>query len=190
MVVMKVSRNGDGFLNCRCAFVRTWTPLRGDPQAAVEPGHQFEWGWLLIRWGRLSGRNDGITAGRRLVEIGELHGVDVERGLAINELETSLSLRDPRARLWPQTERIKGNLAVASLNDADAKLAIVRATAAAVGLLRYGQHPIEGCWWEHIGPDDKPIVEPTRASSLYHIVCAMEELRSFLAHHDRPDAAV
>ncbi len=37
-------------------FDGDWNPLSEGDQAAVEPGHQFEWAWLLARWGRLAGR--------------------------------------------------------------------------------------------------------------------------------------
>ncbi len=165
-------------------FDGDWRPIAIEAQAAVEPGHQFEWAWLLVRWGRLAGRLDAIDAAQRLVEIGETHGVDDRLGLAINELDLALNVRDSRARLWPQTERIKAHLAVASLGGGDWEAAIGRAAAAAAGLRRYFEHPVPGAWWEHHGSDGRPIAEQSRASSLYHIVCAMEELRSFLASVD------
>ncbi|MCX7374485.1 MAG: AGE family epimerase/isomerase [Alphaproteobacteria bacterium] len=146
-------------------------------QAAIEPGHQFEWAWLLIRWGRARGRPDAIAAARRLVGIGEGTGMDPARGLAINALDPDLAPRDRQARLWPQTERIKGPLAIASLGEADAQAARDKAAQAAAGLARYLAHPVQGAWWEHIGPDGAPLREASRASSLYHIVCAVEELR-------------
>ena len=167
-----------------------WNPLSEGAQAAVEPGHQFEWAWLLARWGRRAGRDDAIAAARRLVDIGEIHGVDPGRGLAVNELDLTLNVRDARARLWPQTERVKAHLAIASLGEGDRRVAIARAAAAAATLRRYFDHPVPGAWWEHQGPSGEPIVEQSRASSLYHIVCAIEELRIFLACiNARNDAA-
>lgn len=171
-------------------FDGDWNPLSEGVQAAVEPGHQFEWAWLLARWGRLAGRDDAIAAARRLVDIGEIHGVDPGRGLAVNELNLTLNVRDARARLWPQTERIKAHLAVASLGEGDRRVAIARAAAAAAALRRYFDHPVPGAWWEHLGTSGEPIVEQSRASSLYHIVCAIEELRIFLAcNNARNEAA-
>lgn len=32
-----------------------WTPLDDGDGILVEPGHQFEWGWLLARWARTAG---------------------------------------------------------------------------------------------------------------------------------------
>ncbi len=122
-----------------------------------------------------------IAAARRLVDIGEIHGVDHGRGRAVNELDLTLNARDPRARLWPQTERIKAHLAIASLCGRDRQVPIARAAAAATALRRYFDHPVPGAWREHLDPGSEPIIEQSRASNLYHIVCAIEELRIFLA---------
>ena len=32
-------------------FDEHWNPAAGRPGRIVEPGHQFEWAWLLLRWG-------------------------------------------------------------------------------------------------------------------------------------------
>ncbi len=72
-------------------FDQSWQPVRGEPGRIIEPGHQFEWAWLLMRWAQ-SGhcgtdrRTACLGAARRLVEIGESHGVDSDRGVAFNEI--------------------------------------------------------------------------------------------------------
>ena len=142
-------------------FDGDWNPLSEADQAAVEPGHQFEWAWLLARWGRLAGRDDAIAAARRLVDIGEIHGVDPGRGLAVNELDLTLDVRDARARLWPQTERIKAHLAIASLGERDRRSAIARAAAGRGGLtplLRSpGSRRLVGASWPRRGADRRTV---------------------------------
>ena len=66
----------------------------------VEPGHQFEWAWLLDRWGRARGAAQGEAAARRLYAAG-LRGVDRHREVAVNSLWDDFSVRDGWARLWP-----------------------------------------------------------------------------------------
>lgn len=163
-------------------FDGDWRPYTTRPGDVVEPGHQFEWAWLLVRWARLRDRPDALTAARRLHELATLHGVDPVRDLAINELNGDLSVRDDRARLWPQTERIKSLLALATVAKDDATRGVLTHQAAtAVGnLARYYTHPVQGAWWEHIDAASQPMPEPTRASSLYHIVCALAEARDFV----------
>ena len=155
-------------------FDGDWTMLTDHAGSVVEPGHQSEWAWLLIRWGRLRGRDDAIAAARRLIEIAEIHGVDPARDLAINELNADLSPRDALARLWPQTERLKSYVALAGIEtEPAADHAREKIVAASEGLRRFFAHPIEGAWWEHLGEGFAPVPEPSRTSSLYHIVCAV-----------------
>ncbi|WP_134682449.1 AGE family epimerase/isomerase [Paracoccus ravus] len=150
------------------------------PQDVVEPGHQFEWAWLLRRWGASRRRPDALSAAARLAEIGEGRGVDPAQDLAVNELNADLTLRDGLFRLWPQTERLKAHVSTfATATDSAIKAQAAEfAARSAKGLRRYFEHPVPGSWWEHLGLDGRPhdMTEPTRASSLYHITCAIGEL--------------
>ncbi|MFG1423714.1 AGE family epimerase/isomerase [Roseixanthobacter liquoris] len=159
-------------------FDHDWHPMGGEAKI-VEPGHQFEWAWLLIRWGTLRARPDAIAAARRLVALAEAHGVDPSLGLALNTLDAELAIRDDRARLWPQTERLKAHVALRAIaRDAGERAeASGKIAEAARGMMRFFAHPVAGAWWEHIDRRGEPIIEPTRASSLYHIVLAIEVLR-------------
>ncbi|MFX8477731.1 AGE family epimerase/isomerase, partial [Acinetobacter baumannii] len=80
--------------------------------------------------------------------------------------------------LWPQTERIKAWVALAQLahdrGDATALAQALQAATAAMGGLRaYLHHPVAGAWQEVWRADGSWQPEPVRASSLYHIVCAL-----------------
>jgi mannose-6-phosphate isomerase len=96
----------------------------------------------------------------------------------INELDADLRPRDRRLRLWPQTERIKALILLREgERDEDRRNELAGRIAAAVeALLGYFQHPVAGAWWEHFDAAGQPIVEPARASSLYHIMGAANEL--------------
>nr|WP_246429889.1 AGE family epimerase/isomerase [Prosthecomicrobium pneumaticum] len=167
-------------------FDPDWSVLEGEAQGDLEPGHQYEWAALLVRWGRLTDRPDALAAAGRLIAFAEDHGIDPRRKLAVNGLDPrTLRHTDRRARLWPQSERIKAHLAIASLGGSAASGALSRAAEATEGLLLYARHPVPGAWWEHLDEGGAPIREPSRASSLYHIVCAANELRIALA----PDMA-
>jgi mannose/cellobiose epimerase-like protein (N-acyl-D-glucosamine 2-epimerase family) len=156
-------------------FAGDWTPMPGEQGRIVEPGHQFEWGWLLLRWGRLAKSERAIAAGLRLVEIGEKHGVDKRRNVACNTLRDDFSRVDWRARLWPQTERIKAHCLAAETTGRAAHWDL--AAMAAEGLLQYFATPIEGLWFDMLTEHDGMIAEPAPASSFYHIVCAVAEFR-------------
>ncbi|MFS0774413.1 AGE family epimerase/isomerase [Sphingomonas sp. 1P08PE] len=162
-----------------------WHPMAGDAGRIVEPGHQFEWAWLLTRWGMARERPDALAVARRLVHGAEREGVD-RRGIAFNALNDDGTLRDGNARLWPQTERIKGWIALAAAaSDTDAREVAERQVAAAMrGLNRFLDTRMPGLWFETIGVDDRPREEEVRASSLYHILCALDEVDRYIVLSD------
>lgn len=168
-------------------FAADWGPMPGADGTLAEPGHQFEWGWLLIRWARQHPNPQhpdavaALAAAQRMVALAEAHGLDRGRGIAINELNTDLSVRDANAKLWPQTERVKAWVAMAQRAQTEGDQtalaqALQAATAAMAGLRAYLHHPVPGGWQEVWRADGSWQPEPVRASSLYHIVCALETL--------------
>lgn len=154
-----------------------WRLLLTPPNDVVEPGHLFEWSWLLLRWGLTHDDQKAIAAGNRMHDIAEAHGVCPRIGLAVNELDCKLILRDGRFRLWPQTERLKAKVARYQLAGSQASKAVaLQAIADCLRLMRrYFDHPIKGGWWEHFDPQGVVQREPARASSLYHVICAIAE---------------
>ncbi len=154
-------------------FDTDWSIL-GGVSDVVEPGHQAEWAWLLMRWcsrQKVQGLEHVIL---RLMGIAESSGLNQQQLRLVNELNADLSTRDGRLRLWPQTERIK---ALVALYEREPDPAVARKIAQAVeALLGYFEHPIRGSWWEHFDEIGNPVREPARASSLYHIMGAANEL--------------
>lgn len=168
------------FIDAQGGFLREffgpdWRPAAGEAGRLVEPGHQFEWAWLLTRWGRLRGDPWAIDAARRLFATGE-RGVDAGRGVAIDELDDALTPRSYRARLWPQTEWLKAALILAEEAEGGERQRLVEsAVAAARGLSLYLEPT--GLWHDKMGRGGGFEPEPAPASSLYHIVAAYRQLR-------------
>jgi mannose-1-phosphate guanylyltransferase/mannose-6-phosphate isomerase len=161
----------DRFIDAEGGFLREffdehWRPAAGDDGRWVEPGHQFEWAWLLERWGRARGQARARAAARTLFSHG-LVGVDRARGVAMNRLWDDLSVRDAEARLWPQAEYLKAALILGE--DAEALVA-------ANGLAKYLDVPLRGAWRDRLRPDGTFVDEPAPASSFYHIWMAIAEL--------------
>jgi mannose-6-phosphate isomerase len=148
----------------------------------VEPGHQAEWAWLLMRWADRSADPRIEPVARRLFAIAEVEGLNASQSRLINELEADLSPKWRWMRLWPQTERIKALVLFAryAAGDAERRSLHDRIGAATTSLLDFVDHPIAGCWWEHLDEEGKPVHEPARASSLYHIMGAAAELHDYV----------
>ena len=152
-------------------FDAEWNPAPGIEGRIVEPGHQFEWAWLLLRWAG-SKNTRARTAALKLIEVGESHGV--RNGLAVNSLLDDFSPHDGGARLWPQTERLKAAALAARLTG-DARY-IRMAADAADGLMRYLDTPMPGLWYDKIDAQGKRVDEPAPASTFYHLVAAISEI--------------
>ncbi|MEN0088182.1 MAG: AGE family epimerase/isomerase, partial [Pseudomonadota bacterium] len=172
----------EGGLFLREFFDVDWSPHPSDERRVVEPGHQFEWAWLLARWARR--RNDAtalVTAGH-LFATGETHGMDKHRGLAVMALNDDFSPRDQLGRLWPQTERLKAALLLAQLADApqDSAQYTAIALAAANSLMQFFDVQTPGLWRDKMLEDGSWAEEPAPASSFYHIICALRSLRDFV----------
>jgi mannose-6-phosphate isomerase len=155
-------------------FDLDWNPAPGVDGRICEPGHQFEWGWLLLRWGKLADRPDATATALKMIDAGETHGTDLARGVAINALLDDFSVHDDGARLWPQTERIKAAV-LAAETTGEARYWDM-AAAAAEGLLAYLRTPLTGLWRDKHQADETFVEEPAPASSFYHIVLSILEM--------------
>ena len=122
------------------------TPLRRDDGTfLVEPGHHYEWAWLLHR-------------AARLMQFGVRHGQHRVTGDVIDAVRSDGSDATLTARLWPQTERLKA-------------ARLLGAAGSASGLASWLLP--DGLWQERRYANGAPIPGPVPASSLYHLTCAI-----------------
>jgi mannose/cellobiose epimerase-like protein (N-acyl-D-glucosamine 2-epimerase family) len=152
-------------------FDPDWKFAPGIPGRIVEPGHQFEWAWLLLRWAG-DKHPKARAAAIRMIDTTEAKGV--KDGLALQQVLDDFSPHDGSARLWPQTERLKA-AALAARITGDAKY-FAMAASAADALKRYLATPIPGLWYDRIDVNGKIVDEPAPASTFYHLVVAVAEL--------------
>jgi len=163
-----------GFL--REFFSVDWSPAAGDDGDRVEPGHQFEWAWLLARYGRSRGDAAAIAAARRLYAFG-LKGVGPRRLVAIDAMNADGSTRSRRARLWPQTEWLKAALILAELSEDGERMRLLADAATAQRAVWRYLTP-EGLWRDKLLTDGTFIDEPAPASSFYHVMAAFSQMEA------------
>jgi mannose/cellobiose epimerase-like protein (N-acyl-D-glucosamine 2-epimerase family) len=156
-------------------FDEQWRPLANSVGQAIEPGHLFEWGWLLLCWDAGKG-GAAHGAARKLYEIGDRHGV--RAGVAINALRADFSIQDAATRLWPQTEWLKASARLAALTGEERYWN--SAVSAAQALLRFLAHDTRGLWHDKLTAAGEFLPEPAPATSFYHIICAIAELGEML----------
>ena len=159
-------------------YTTEWIPVTEAAGRRIEPGHQFEWAWLLMRSGS---RHDPrcLRAALRLVEIAETWGV--RDGYAVNALNDDFTALDAGARLWPQTERLKANALAASVTGVEAYLHSARQAAECV--LKYLGTTKPGLWFDLRLASGEFVPGPSPASSFYHLVSAITALDGALTRH-------
>jgi mannose/cellobiose epimerase-like protein (N-acyl-D-glucosamine 2-epimerase family) len=157
-------------------FDHSWLPIHGEQGQIIEPGHQFEWAWLLTRWGERRANNTAIEIAKRLFEIGETFGVCEARGVAVMGLNDSFCIIDGDARLWPQCEWLKASLRLALNSGGDESDRYLQSALRAHDALSFFlAAPTPGLWYDRWEPGKGLIDEPAPASSFYHIVSCIYE---------------
>jgi N-acylglucosamine 2-epimerase/mannose-6-phosphate isomerase len=145
----------------------------GDPGRHVEPGHQFEWAWILNSCRRHLGMNLSAEI-RATVGFAEAHGVDPGSFATYNVIHSDGSPVDRGSRTWPNCERLKAAIALQDLDGTDP----TRVLEESCGLLldRYLAHRPTGTWIDTFDADGKPATDTIPASTLYHVFLAFTEV--------------
>ncbi|OAB55166.1 hypothetical protein AY599_20575 [Leptolyngbya valderiana BDU 20041] len=152
----------------REVFGSDWS--RSD-EGAVEPGHCYEWAFLLGEVHRLTGR-DTASWSRRLIRFAEDHGT--AHGLAQDVAGSHATFR-----LWPQLERLRALCAFPQAgHDPAALLKDI--------LDHYvNRGPVHG-WVDKIDSRLRPVSSYVPASMLYHIMTVLAPLAGAPAAAARP----
>jgi mannose/cellobiose epimerase-like protein (N-acyl-D-glucosamine 2-epimerase family) len=146
-------------------------PLACGKGRISEPGHEYEWVWLLRGFERISGRRVDPYCSA-LYEHAERYGWD-EHGFIIDEIDTEGTPVRSSRRTWPHAEGLKANIAEgeAGRKGCDERAARCAARLAEAFLAR----PVSGGWIDRLDADSRPISEFIPASTLYHVFCGIAE---------------
>ena len=154
-------------------FDENWMRAAGDPGRMTEPGHQFEWAWILSNYQRLTGEDVGNFA-VALVRSGERFGVDPVTGVTFDVVRDDGVVLDRGSRAWTNAERLQAAVAMFEMEGRDPSAVFV----ASGGLLldRYLANVPRGTWIDHFDGAGQPKVNKIPASSLYHFTIAFTEV--------------
>ena len=155
-----------------------WRPTGPAGRRRIEPGHQFEWAWLLSEWSKSGERSVGSCVDR-LFRVAETSVLP-----AINAVPAAISIDgatiDPIARLWPQTERLRIAALLSRTAKNDKAFYKRAAVQAAASVRSYLDTPISGLWRDKQNLDGTFVDEPAPASSLYHLAGAIAALKTLV----------
>lgn len=152
-----------------------WEPIRVNGLFYFEPGHQYEWSWLFGVYERLV-KKDFKPLRESLFRFSEKHGICPTRRAAIDELWSDFNPKKTTARFWPQCERIKAAIGCGRTALWGEQPEFARAADEAVSVLfKYFETPVRGLWYDTMLETGEFKTQPAKASSLYHIVNALDE---------------
>lgn len=153
-------------------FDADWRPVQGDEGRLVEPGHQLEWAWILAQCQTQLGLDVGDRP-EMLVASAERFGVDMASGATFNAVRDDGTVIDGGSRTWPNTERLKGLLAIF---ERGGPLSPGIAQTTELLLNRYLAVAPAGTWMDTFDADGRPAAKDVPASTLYHVFLAFAEL--------------
>jgi len=159
-------------------FDAHWEPSEPLGRNHVEPGHLFEWAWLLHEYERLAlpANAEAVAIGEitgRFMNVGIARGCDPDTGLAFNAMTEDGVVLDRSTRIWPQTELLR----VLRRRDSLPKGTVLSVEQISMTFLeRYAPERLNGGWIDRLDSNGEVCVDHMPASSLYHIYGAGREL--------------
>ncbi|WP_332680496.1 AGE family epimerase/isomerase [Bosea sp. (in: a-proteobacteria)] len=157
-------------------FSEDWAAFPGPRGLIREPGHHFEWTWLLYHHERLTGSAEARETARKLHAFGQLQ-VDAATNpsrLVVNEVDPTGRVLNGAALLWPQTEYLKAQVArIEFEGDRDAAARLEQHLRL---VFRHFVDRESGLWANQLDECGRPIAERVPVRVLYHLVLALAEV--------------
>ena len=147
-------------------FEPDWAVAPGEPGRIVEPGHHFEWVWLLAQ-AKKNGWIDASEASAALYRTAMERGLNTD-GFAVREIGRDGGIIDGGWRLWAGTEALRAHLTVGD-----------EARAVAMAEAVFDRHlatDVPGLWMDSYHADGRPADAVVPASTLYHLMTPFTEL--------------
>jgi mannose-1-phosphate guanylyltransferase/mannose-6-phosphate isomerase len=166
-------------------FNENWSLIEGGQGRWTEPGHHFEWVWLLATYAKAAGTPDLLKYARKLYASAIANGLNRATGLAYDAVSKDGLPLVRTSRSWPQTEALKAAIALDETGGPNMKPEI----EARVGrLFRWHiESAPEGMWIDLIDENGRGKAKDVPASIFYHLVCA---LTAYLATERGSDASI
>lgn len=167
-------------------FDAEWRPHAEAGSVRVEPGHHYEWVWLLCRYGELAGAQEAFAIADRLFAFAQAHGHDPATGLVVDAVDPTGQLLAPDLRIWPNTEYLKAQVAMRERRGEGPGFDDSALAANLGRIFKYFLAPetigpanylTRGLWIDYLEhPSLEPKCDHVPASTMYHIMFGFSEV--------------
>lgn len=149
-----------------------WQPERRTPDLYFEPGHQFEWAWLLSKYDMLSGSDHSYFCDR--LWQAACRNQSTFPFLCPDEVAIDPTLSKHTSRLWPHTEGIRAAICQYERGNPDAEIMLERQLRTLHTF--FLDRPFAAGWTDRVDARGEPTSDMVPASTLYHLYTALKEL--------------
>lgn len=149
-----------------------------DEAGHIEPGHMFEWVWLLHEHDRQQGQDNAALARQLYDQAVALGGDPNFYGFVDNRHLLGETSGHCAKRLWPQTEFLRASI---FLHDDDKPASSERISVLIDSLFKtYLAAPVQGLWIDEFSAAGALIAKDVPASILYHLFEAVAEADAWI----------
>lgn len=149
--------------------------LRSPPsprQTCLEPGHLYEWTYLLKQFEVLTGR--GHESASIMEAFADAYGHSQKTGLILDLVyPNGRPFEQQSSRLWPQTEYIR--LKLYNGTDANRSLAMAMVDRLMTYFFEF-EDQLQGYWRDTLDGDGENLINRAPVSSFYHILGSIERI--------------
>lgn len=139
----------------------------------VDPGHHYEWIWLLHHYQKLT-KIDVSVYIERLNHFASMYGHN-DNGLVRDEVKNNGVVFRSTSRLWCQTEYLKAQIALWERHPSPEREQRV-CQAVDVIFSAYLNPAQNGLWFDQLDCEGLPLQKNSPASTFYHLFLAFSEL--------------
>lgn len=151
-------------------------PERGE---RLEPGHYFEWVWLLKRHGAMTGEDDRHDAvAFELLDWANRYGWDAEYGGIYDTVAPDGHVLAATKRIWPFCEALKANALM--LDSAPDRQALKDRMSSMVSVFNRKYMLERGFWTEWLNRDLTPAADYMPGTTPYHVYFGIAETMDIL----------
>ncbi len=166
----------DGKQNQLCEWFNDDLTPHEEKGHIVEPGHYYEWVWLLNKF---DAKRYRLTC-EHLLEWANTYGWDAEYGGIYDELTPEGDIISDTKRIWPFTEAIKANALMLPKFQPLVKQERKNRIAEMVAIFKDKYIEDRGFWTERLNRDLSPLTDYMPGTTPYHVYFGIMETRSIL----------